>query len=140
ISNGTQPFVPWKNRQLAANRMRYAGGASKIRATELKLEGAAARALSIPQSAEDLKRFEATFGRFCRTFPDAFYVPERARIYLDPKGEKGNEGRLLSAGFHSMTGYFRDDGPLYELVLDKPGQQELDRLWREFDFITNAPL
>ncbi len=38
-----------------------------------------------------------------------------------------------------MTGYFRDDGPLYELMLDDAGKQELDRLWREFDFITGAP-
>ena len=35
ISDGTQPFVLWKNRQLAANRMRYAGGAAKIRTDEL---------------------------------------------------------------------------------------------------------
>ena len=48
ISDGTQPFVLWKNRQLAANRMRYAGGAAKIRAADLGLEGAAARALAVP--------------------------------------------------------------------------------------------
>ena len=39
-----------------------------------------------------------------------------------------------------MTGYFRDDGPLYELMLDERGRRELDRLWREFDFITGAPM
>ena len=39
-----------------------------------------------------------------------------------------------------MTGYFRDDGPLYELMLDEAGRKELDRLWREFDFITGAPM
>ncbi|MEJ7636654.1 MAG: hypothetical protein WKF75_01385 [Singulisphaera sp.] len=136
INNGTQPFVLWKNRQYVANRMRYAGGASEIRTGELDLEGAAARALAIPEAPEDTERFEATFDRFCRIFPDAFFVSERARVYLDPKGEKGNAGRLLSAGFHSMTGYFRDDGPLSELMLDERGQRELDCLWREFDFIT----
>ena len=73
-------------------------------------------------------------------FPDTFFVSERARVYLDPKQEKKNAGRLLSAGFHSMTGYFRDDGPLYELMLDAAGQKELDRLWREFDFITGVPM
>ncbi len=140
ISNGTQPFVLWKNRQYVANRMRYAGGASKIRTGEMGLEGAAARALAIPELPEDSKRFEATFDRFCRIFPDAFFVSERARIYLDPKQDKGNAGRLLSAGFHSMTGYFRDDGPLRELMLDEQGQRDLDRLWREFDFITGAPM
>ena len=140
INEGTQPFVLWKNRQFVANRMRYAGGASKVRAAELGLSGPAAQALVVPELSEAAKRFEATFHRFCRTFPDAFFVSERARVYLDPKKEKGNAGRLLSAGFHSMTGYFRDDGPLYELMLDDAGQKELDRLWREFDFITGAPM
>src|SRR5258706_2645052 len=32
-------------------------------------------------------------------------------------------------------GYFRDDTPLMELILDEKGQKELDRLWDEFDFI-----
>jgi hypothetical protein len=140
ISTGTQPFVLWKNRQFVANRMRYAGGASKVRTAELRLEGAAAQALAAPGEGGAARRYEGSFERFCRTFPDAFFVSERARVYLDPKGEKDNVGRLLSAGFHSMTGYFRDDGPLSELILDGPGQEELDRLWREFDFITGAPM
>ncbi|MDB5351022.1 MAG: cytochrome [Planctomycetota bacterium] len=140
ISNGSQPLVLWKNRQYAANRMRYAGGAAKIRTASLKLGTAAETALAIPENPDDLKRFEATFDRFCRTFPDAFLVSERARVYLDPKQNQGNDGRLLSAGFHSMTGYFRDDGPLFELMLDEHGRRELDRLWREFDFITGAPM
>ena len=56
------------------------------------------------------------FERFCRVFPDAFYVSERGRVSsLDDPSDKG---RLLSAGFHSMMGYFRDDGPLCELILD----------------------
>ena len=38
-----------------------------------------------------------------------------------------------------MMGYFRDDQPLYEMVLDEAGRRELDRLWRELDFITFAP-
>ena len=39
-----------------------------------------------------------------------------------------------------MTGYFRDDAPLSELMLDEPGRRELDDLWEEFDFITGAPM
>lgn len=139
IGNGTQPFVLWKNRQFAANRMRYAGGASELHTDDLGLNEAEARPLKVPDD-EQRARYGAGFTQFCRTFPDAFFVSERARVYLDPKGEKGNAGRLLSAGFHSMTGYFRDDGPLYELVLDDAGQRTLDRLWREFDFITGAPM
>ena len=38
-----------------------------------------------------------------------------------------------------MTGYFRDDAPLSELILDEVGRKELDTLWEEFDFITGAP-
>jgi hypothetical protein len=140
INPGTQPFVLWKNRQFVANRMRYAGGASKVRPEGLDPGSAAAKALAVPDDPDAARRFEATFDRFCKTFPDAFYVSERARIYLDPKQDKDNTGRLLSAGFHSMTGYFRDDGPLSELLLDEPGRRELDRLWREFDFITGAPM
>jgi hypothetical protein len=139
IGNGTQPFVLWKNRQMAANRMRYAGGADKVKLKELGLEGAAENALAVPEEPADLKRYEAAFERFCKIFPNAFLVSERARVFLG-KEDKGNTGRLLSAGFHSMTGYFRDDKPLSELVLDEDGRRELDRLWREFDFITGAPM
>jgi hypothetical protein len=39
-----------------------------------------------------------------------------------------------------MTGYFRDDGPLYDLILDEQGRRELDGLWLEFDCITGAPM
>ncbi|AGA27839.1 DUF1592 domain-containing protein [Singulisphaera acidiphila] len=141
IDEGSQPLVLWKNRQYVANRMRYeAGGASKIRVDELALTGAAAKALASPEKPEDIPPFEATFPRFCRTFPDAFFVSERARVYLDGKEDKKNTGRLLNAGFHSMTGYFRDDEPLAELMLDEAGQRELERLWREFDFVTGAPM
>src|SRR4029077_21180825 len=48
--------------------------------------------------------------------------------------------RLLSAGFHSQMGYFRDDAPLYELVLDRDQQRQLDSLWNDLDFITLAPV
>jgi hypothetical protein len=139
ISAGTQPFVLWKNRQYAANRMRYAGGGATLKTNDLGLSCAGVCALEEPESPERRARYEAAFRRFCRTFPDAFYVSERARVYLKNE-DKNNTGRLLSAGFHSMTGYFRDDGPLYELVLDEAGQKELDLLWQEFDFITDAPL
>ena len=80
-------------------------------------------------------RYEAAFARFCAVFPDAFYVSERGRNYLDPTKDKG---RLLSAGFHNLMGYFRDDLPLYELILDEKGQKELDALWQELDFIASA--
>jgi hypothetical protein len=139
MNNGAQPLVLWKNRQYMANRRRYAGGAVRIKPDDLTTGTAAARALALPADPVEAARAEPAFERFCATFPDTFLVSERARVYLDPKKEKQNAGRLLSAGFHSMTGYFRDDAPLYELILDESGQRELDRLWHEFDFITGAP-
>ena len=139
MNGGAQPLVLWKNGQFVKNRMRYAGGAAKVKPAGLEPGSEAAKALAVPSDPEALARYEATFERFCSTFPDALLVSERARVYLDPKKEKENGGRLLSAGFHSMTGYFRDDAPLYELMLDEPGRRELDNLWREFDFITGAP-
>ncbi len=141
---GSQSLVLWKNRQLAANRMRYTGGASQI-GLDLQMTltpgvREAAQALVFPREAAAIERFEATFRRFCATFPDAFFVSERTRPYMDNAMEDRNTGRLLNAGFHLMTGYFRDDAPLSALLLDPHEQAELDALWEEFDFITGAPI
>jgi hypothetical protein len=77
----------------------------------------------------------ASLQKFCDLIPDAFLVTERTSPWL----AKNQTGRLLSAGFHSAMGYFRDDRPLYDLILDEAGRRELDELWRELDFISNAP-
>jgi hypothetical protein len=77
----------------------------------------------------------AALEKFCDVIPDAFLVTERTSPWL----AKDQTGRLLSAGFHSAMGYFRDDGPLYDLILDEAGRRQLDDLWRELDFISNAP-
>jgi hypothetical protein len=42
-----------------------------------------------------------------------------------------------TALYHSVVGFFRDDTPLMELILDEKGQKEINRLWDEFDFIAN---
>ena len=95
--------------------------------------------LAIPDEAARA-RYQAAFARFCQVFPDAFYVAERGRTHTDkPKGRQ-ETGRLLSAGYHNMFGYFRDDLPLVQQILDEAGRRELDRLWRELDFITLAPM
>lgn len=123
---GSQPFVLWKNRQYAAHRLTFDREAIR------KIE-------SVPQDQAERMKLEDAYTRFCSTFPDRFYVSERGRDYLDKPREQQEKGRLLSAGFHSMMGYFRDDRPLYDLVLDEDQQHELDALWRELDFITSAP-
>lgn len=108
ISDGSQPFVLWRNRRLAERRMRPSGD----------------------DASRDVEEF-------CRVFPDAFYEADRAPYFDD---DAGKSGRFLTAGFHLMQGYFRDDGPLYDLVLDEPGRKELDALWRDLDFVTLAPI
>ena len=82
--------------------------------------------------AAERARYEAAFSRFASVFPDVFYVSERGRFFPDDSQDKG---RLLSAGYHNVMGYWRDDQPLMELILDAQGQRELNRLWTEFDFI-----
>ena len=79
-------------------------------------------------------RYEAAFSRFASVFPDVFYVSERGRYFPDDSEDKG---RLLSAGYHNIMGYYRDDLPLIQLILDDNGKRELDRLWNEFDYIAD---
>ena len=79
-------------------------------------------------------RYEAAFARFSSVFPDAFYVRERGRFYPD---DSEDNGRLLSAGFHNVMGYARDDVPLSELILDEKGQKELEALWDQFEFVAD---
>ena len=74
-------------------------------------------------SGRRARRYEASFARFASIFPDAFYVSERGRYFPDDSEDKG---RLLSAGYHNIMGYFRDDTPLMELILDENGQKELE--------------
>jgi hypothetical protein len=140
MNRGAQALVLWKNREMAANRRTYGGGAGKINPADLAGFGPeVARCLTPPEPGERRDRYEDAFKRFCAVFPDAFYVSERARVFLDPKEDRNNTGRLLSAGFHNQMGYFRDDQPLCELILDEAGRRELDTLWREFEFASNVP-
>ena len=80
---------------------------------------------------------DAAAARFCSVFPDTFVVLERGPYYDKSASPKG---RFLSAGFHLMLGYYRDDRPLYDLVLDDAARREIDALWSEFHFITQDPL
>jgi len=81
--------------------------------------------------ASQRARYEESFARFADVFPDAFYVSERGKFFPD---NSADAGRLLSAGYHSVMGFWRDDNPLVELILDDKGRKELDKLWTEFDF------
>ena len=96
--------------------------------------------MAIPEDAAARDQYEDAFKRFCEIFPDTFVVTERAAMYLTPeKRKKIIAGRLLSAGFHSQMGYFRDDMPLFKLILDRQRQKELDELWNELDYMADVP-
>ena len=84
--------------------------------------------------AAERARYEAAFSRFASVFPDVFFVSERGRYYPDDSEDKG---RLLSAGYHNVMGYYRDDTALMQLILDSKGQAQLNRLWDEFEYISN---
>ena len=78
--------------------------------------------------------YQKAFARFASVFPDTFVVSERGRYWPD---NTIDQGRLLSAGYHNTGGYYRDDTALMSLILDKKGQQQLNRLWNEFDYIAD---
>jgi len=154
---GSQPLLNWKLKQFAAHRResdraalrtetdpplteqplpRYAGlhrEAAPRWAVILSNARVGDPDLVVP--AAEREKYQAAFARFAHVFPDVFYVTERGRFFPDDSQDKG---RLLSAGYHSVVGFYRDDTPLMELILDENGKKEIDRLWREFDSIANA--
>ena len=70
------------------------------------------------------KDFAASGEAFCKLFPNRFFFAD------DTRG--------LSAGFHLIEGFFRDDQPLCKLVLSEAENRELDRLWDELYFVTGV--
>jgi mono/diheme cytochrome c family protein len=139
MNPGAQALVLRKDRAMAAGRRKYGGGGLQLKLDDLGVGADVKQALTPPTDEADQKKFESAFERFCSVFPDAFVVSERGRVFLDPKVDATNTGRLLSAGFHNQMGYFRDDGPLSELILDEAGRHELDKLWERFEFACNLP-
>jgi hypothetical protein len=78
-------------------------------------------ALVAPDDAA-AKQFVASCETFCKLFPNRFYFVD------DTRG--------ISAGFHLIEGFFRDDRPLYNSVLSDEEKRTLDRLWDELYFST----
>ena len=70
------------------------------------------------------KDYTASGEAFCKLFPNRFYFAD--------------ETRGLSAGFHLIEGFFRDEQPLCKLVLSESENRELDRLWDELYFVTGV--
>jgi hypothetical protein len=155
IDAEAQPLLIWKNVQYATHRRTFDPAQLQV-VGEPKPTGAPptepgvknvfgpGRSQLIVNTPDDpdlivpageRTRYEAAFARFCRVFPDMFYKEERGRNYFDTTTDRG---RYLSAGFHNLMGYFRDDQPLYELILDAKQQEILDELWHELDFVASA--
>jgi uncharacterized protein DUF1592/uncharacterized protein DUF1588/uncharacterized protein DUF1587/uncharacterized protein DUF1595/uncharacterized protein DUF1585 len=140
IAAGSQSLVLWKDRQYAEHRTTYRGNALQL---DMSAYAQTDPLLLVPDNEASRARYDDAFTRFCALFPDQFYVSERGRMFLTNAREIASDAqghRLLSAGFHSQMGYFRDDLPLYELVLDAKEQREIDSLWKELDFVTLAPI
>lgn len=70
------------------------------------------------------KELSKTGSSYCDTFPNRFF-------YV-------NDSRGLAAGFHLVEGFFRDDQPLVKKILSDSENAELDRLWRELEFVTES--
>src|SRR5207253_4208327 len=118
---GSQPCVLWSNRQLARHHRRYSGEVlADVRKMAEQLKGAEAALadrFALPEADEETEKvLRGELDRFCAVFPGAFVVTDRGPYY-NPK--EAGRGRLLTAGFHLMQGYFRDDDPLCDLVLDE---------------------
>jgi hypothetical protein len=159
LGETAQPFLMYRNRQYANNRMNFNRAALRVEGEEMTAEELAKLQTNAPagqfdaldnqsrlaadKAAKELDvelqvpagqrgQYEAAFGRFAAVFPDFFYVSERGRYFPDLTRDTG---RHLSAGFHNVMGYFRDDKPLYELLLNESEQKQLDQMWRELDFV-----
>jgi len=152
----SQPLLNWKLHEFAIHRResdpqalrndtdpppveptipRYAGlhqEAAPRWAAQMAKARAADPDLVVPAAQRD--RYQAAFQRLASVFPDRFFITERGRYFPDDSQDKG---RLLSAGYHSVVGFYRDDVPLIELILDDKGRAEIDRLWNEFDYIAS---
>jgi hypothetical protein len=77
--------------------------------------------LIAPEHASS-KQYTDAAAKFCKLFPRRFY-------YVD-------DTRGVSAGFHLIEGFFRDDQPMYNSVLSDEEKREIDRLWTELYFAT----
>lgn len=162
LNPATQPLMNWKNRAYAAHRRDFDRAALRVEDEPPPVAPVTPTGkgglIGVGQNGEDVNalraiaaqyksrmenpdlvvpagqraRYEAAFAAFSAVFPDTFYVRERGRFYPDDSEDKG---RLLSAGFHNVMGYTRDDTPLSELLLDDKGQKELEALWTEFELV-----
>ena len=126
VSNAGNPPIYHTDRRRKTARQRdafneglIAGSNVQPKLQDLLKQFGLAEVDSEQSSAEELR---ISARAFCAMFPNRF-------VYVD-------NTRGLSAGFHLIEGFFRDDQPLRKLVLDDQQNMELDRLWDELYFST----
>ncbi|MCU0720235.1 MAG: DUF1592 domain-containing protein [Pirellula sp.] len=150
LHEGSQTVVLWRNREVAKLRQSCRSDIFKLideqTADQDSVENKGNESNSSillerdrAHLADHLEQIKTSYEKFCELFPDAFMIVERGRHYAN-EGNIESKGRLLSAGFHSMMGYFRDDQPLCNLILDDAGNEELNKLWRELELIALTPI
>jgi len=154
LAPASQPLLNWKIAQFASTRRQFDPTALRMesepepelpeipRYPGLGQEGDGRwTALLMHSRADDedlivpdgeRERYETAFAEFSSVFPNEFFISERGRFFPDDSADKG---RLLSAGYHNVMGYARDDTALKELILSDEEIAQLDRLWDEFEFI-----
>jgi len=139
MSAGSQPLVLWRNREAANQHRHYVGDAvaDLMKMTSVPQNSPELTKMLTWDSDADAKKLRTAIERFCSVFPAAFVVADRGPYFQPNQADKG---RPLTAGFHLMQGYFRDDLPLYELILNDTQKRELDTLWYELNFVALAPM
>jgi Protein of unknown function (DUF1587)/Planctomycete cytochrome C len=166
LSTTSQPLMNWKLKSFATHRRDFDRIALRVEGeppppeSALVLDRAASAGITPEDEAQiknyvasllegrrkdpDLavpaggrKRYEAAFARFSQLFPNGFYVSECSR-FCPVDTLEIDKGRLLSAGFHNVTGYFRDDIPLMELIPDEVGTKIMDQMGVKLDHFGDA--
>ena len=109
--------------EAALDRANSKAGLVRVIVAESRSDTATSLPLINPEHAV-ARDFAASSETFCKLFPNRFYFAD------DTRG--------LSAGFHLIEGFFRDDQPLCKLVLSEAENRELDQLWDDLYFVTGV--
>jgi hypothetical protein len=95
--------------------------------------------LAIPPGPEARTRYQAAFTRSARCSPTpSSSASAGACTWIAPRRSRTRDASSAPATT-TCSAIFRDDLPLYQMVLDAEGQKQLDRLWRELDLVADAP-
>ena len=120
--------------------MRYAGGAAKIRPDDLTAGTAAAAGAGRPRRPGRRRAVRGDVRPLLLDLPRRLLRLGAGPRLPRPEGGQGERRAAAERRVPQHDGLLPRRRPLSELMLDDAGRRELDRLWREFDFITGAPM